>query len=152
MMIKAHESKHPTSSLPYPTTGTSIMTTAKVPFKVAVKGLKLGSTIGHGTLHHMDLIKDAGRSSSSTTLQLGPDRARSVKVKSSMMGLLHTLVCKVTKVLKNQWTLASNQELLATSHNVYHPNHSLHLESVSCSKSDVHPEPEEHFDIPGYQF
>lgn len=34
-----------------------------------------------------------------------------------MMGLLHTLVCKVTKVLKKQQTLASKQKLLVTGHN-----------------------------------
>lgn len=74
MMIKAHESKHPTSILPYPTLVTSIMPSVKVPFKVAAKGRNSGPAFGHGTLQRMGLIKkDEGRSSFGATLHPGLD-------------------------------------------------------------------------------
>lgn len=102
MMIRAHESKHSTVNLPYPILVINIMAVENVPFKVTAKGCKDGHVMGHETLMKMGLIQqNAVGTSSSVTLRPGPSRARSTYVKSTMMGLLHTLVRKVSRVLKN---------------------------------------------------
>lgn len=64
-----------------------------------------------------------------------------------MMGLLHKLVCKVSKVLKNQKILTANQRKLAEGYNADHLNHPIELGSFSGSDSDDEPEGEEAFDI-----
>lgn len=69
-----------------------------------------------------------------------------------MMGLLHKLVPKISKVLKNHKTLTFNQRKLAVSYNVDHPDYPIKVGLVSGSDSDVEPEGEEAFDVPAPQF
>lgn len=64
VIIKAHESKHPMGSIPFPTLVTRIMTAAQVPFKVVAKGGRSISAIRHGILQRTGLMtKDGGSSS-----------------------------------------------------------------------------------------
>lgn len=106
-MIRAHKATHSIGSMPYPTLITQIPQATKVPFKVAPKGCKDGRVIGHDTLKKIGLVDNSVGSSS---LTLGHSCSRSTLVKSTVMGLLHKLVRKIFKVLKNQRTLASNQK------------------------------------------
>lgn len=122
VMIKASEAKHPIGSFPFPILVTKLMVDTKVPFKVVTKRSRAGLVVGFETLERMSLMTKDGRSSSIAPLQPASHRFRSAMVKLTMMGLLHGLMKKVTKVLKNQKTLASNQKLLATSHNANHPD------------------------------
>lgn len=109
MMIWAHDSIHSISSLPHPTPVTQLMKVAKVPFKVTPKGWKDGRAVGHKTLRKMGLIQKATTVAPDTsTLTPKLFRTHFVSMKSTMMGLFHKLVCKVSKVLKNQKILASN--------------------------------------------
>lgn len=129
------------------------MIAEKVPFKVVAKGCKDGRAMGHRTLRKMGLIQaDAAAPSATSILRLGPSKAHSTSVKSTMMGLLHTLVCKVSKVLKNQKTLTSNQRKLAPSYNADHSEHLIDPASINSSDSNVEPEDEEAFDVPTPQF
>lgn len=106
--------------------------------------------MGHGTLQKMGLIqKTEGAPFSISTLTPKPFRAHSTLIKSTMMGLLHKLKCKV---LKNQKTLVPNQRQLAACYNTGHPNHPIVLGSVNGSDSDDEPEGEEAFDIRASQF
>lgn len=152
MMIQAHEQRHSTCNLPYLTLVTRIMAAEKVPFKVTANRQKDGRAVGHGTLKKRGLIQtDATTPSSTSTLRLGPFRARSASVKSTMIGLLHKLVCKVLCVLKNQKTVASSQRKLEADHNDNHPENPIELESISGSDNDAKAE-EEAFDVPAPQF
>lgn len=127
------------------------MVVEKVPFKVYL--LKEGCAMGYGALKKMGLIQvDAVAPSSTPTLRPEPSRAHFVSVKSMMMVLLHTLVCKVSHGLKNQKTLSSNQRKLAVGHNADHPKHEIKLGFISCSNNDVEPEEEEAFDVLAPQF
>lgn len=62
------------------------------------------------------------------------------------MSLLHKLVRKVSKVLKNQRALASNQKQLAGCYNTDHHEHPIQLESVNESDSEPQLEVETGFD------
>lgn len=145
MMIRAYETTHSIGNLQHLTIITQIMKTAKVPFKVAPKGRKEGRVVRHGTLQKMGLIKKIVGSASLTP---GPSRSRSTSVKSIMMGLLHKLVRKVSKVLKNQRTLALTQKQLAACYNADHPEHPTELGSMSESNSNAELKGEEAFNIP----
>lgn len=61
-------------------------------------------------------------------------------------------MCKVSKVLKNQKTLASNQRKLVVGFNADHSDHPIELRLVSRLESDNEPEGEEAFNIPAPQF
>lgn len=99
----------------------------------------------------MDLIeKTTAAAPASSTLTPRPSRAWSIK--STMMGLLHKLVQKVSKVLKNEKTLASNQRQLVAYYNADHLDHPILLGSVNGSDSTDEPEGEEAFDAPTPQF
>lgn len=128
------------------------MQAAKVPFKVTPKGRKDGRAMAHRTLCKMGLIeKTAATTSGSSTLTLGPFKVHSTFVKSTVMDLLHKLMQKVLKVLKNQRTLASNQRQLAVCYNTNNTDHPIELGSVNGSDSDDEPEGEESFDVPSPQ-
>lgn len=103
-MIKTYEAAHSTGSLPYPTIITQLLQATKVPFKVVPRGCKVCKAVGHDTLRKMGLIDKA------IGLIARPSRAYTITTCTSMMTLLHTLVWKVSKVLKNHKTLASNQK------------------------------------------
>lgn len=101
----------------------------------------------------MGLIhKTTSAASGTSTLTPRPSRAQSTFIKSTMTGLLHKLVCKVLKVLKNQKTLVFNQRQLAACYNVNHSNHPIELGSISGSNSDDELEGEDAFDVPAPQF
>lgn len=70
-------------------------------------------------------------------LRARPSRAHQDIIHTSTLSLLHTLVWKVTNVLKNQKTLASNQKQLAACCNVDHPEHPIILGLVSGSDSGL---------------
>lgn len=110
----------------------------KVPFKVIPQGRKANKAVEHNTLRKMGLIED-------TSLTVGPSRARKTTARTSLMTLLHTLVRKVSKVLNNYKTLASNQKQLAACYNVDHLKHPIHLGSVSGL--DSKPEIEAGFEV-----
>lgn len=80
-----------------------------------------------------------------TCLTAGPSHAYKTSVHTSALSLLHTLVRKVTKVLKNQKTLTSNQKQLVACYNADHSEHPIHLGSVSGS--DSKPEAEVGFEV-----
>lgn len=129
------------------------MVAEKVSFKVSTKGRKDGRAVGHGTLKKMGLIQtDATTPSSIFTLRPRPSRAHFASVKSTMMRLLHTLVCKALRFLKNQKTFSSNQRKLVTCHNADRPEHSIELESINYSDSDAELEDEEAFNVLAPQF
>lgn len=109
--------------------------------------------MGHGTLRKMSLTQtDEATPSSISTVRPRPSRARFGFVKSTMMELLHTLVCKVSKVLKNQKTLASNQRKLVADDNVNHLEQPIEMASISGLDSYVELEDEEAFDVLAPQF
>lgn len=72
-----------------------------------------------------------------TGLRAGSSRAHQDTICSSALSLLYTLVRKVTKVLKNHMTLASNQKQLVACYNTNHPKHPIILGSVSGSNSGL---------------
>lgn len=98
------------------------------------------------------LQTDAIAPSFTSTLKPGPSRACSAFEKSTMMGLLHLLVCKVSKVLKNQKALASNQRKLAAGYNADHLEQPIELASISGSDIDVELEDEDVFYVLAPQF
>lgn len=128
-MIRTHEVAHSTGSLPYPTIITQLLQVTKVPFLVVPQGCKAGKTVGHGTLRKMSLINKA------IGFTVGPSRAYTASTRTSTMTLLHTLIRKVSKLLKNQKTLASNQKQLVVCYNAKHAEHPIHLGSLSGSNS-----------------
>lgn len=96
VMIEGLEAKYPTRSIPFPILITKLMTDAKVPFKVVMKGGRAGPAVGYGTLQRMSLMTNDGGLSSATPLQPAPHRVRSATVKLTMMDLLQGLMRKVS--------------------------------------------------------
>lgn len=103
-MIRVHEVTHSTGSLPYPTIITQLLQVVNMPFKVAPQGWKANKAVGHDTLWKMGVLDWP------LGLRAEPSRANQDTIRTSALSLLYTLVRKVTKVLKNQKTLASNQK------------------------------------------
>lgn len=96
-------------------------------------------SVGYGTLSRMGLLSKTRKPSTGPTFHSNPHKVTSTTLKSMMMSLLHNLVGKVTKFLKNQKQIITNQKLLATCYNEDHPNKKLQLGFASCSNEDKVP-------------